>query len=169
MPSEVEIAWAAGLFEGEGCWNVYLPPSRRKVGRRQLQPQMKLAMTDGDVVRRFAGIVGCGSLRDRPRQHGKSHWKPTYEWNLYRRADIQCLIRFFWPYLGERRRGKAQEILDLGEAVPHGKRTHCPQGHPYAGDNLVLESIHDGKYTARRCKTCRRAQDLERKKRKVVA
>src|SRR5690606_943358 len=47
------------------------------------------------------------------------------------------------------------------EAVPHiinvrrglgsGSRTHCPQGHPYAGGNLHIQS--NG---ARRCLTCRR-------------
>lgn len=32
-------------------------------------------------------------------------------------------------------------------------RTHCPNGHPYDGDNLIIRS--DGK---RRCRTCDRAR-----------
>lgn len=36
-------------------------------------------------------------------------------------------------------------------------KTHCPQGHPYSGDNLVLHPINGG----RECLVCRR----ERKRR----
>jgi hypothetical protein len=50
------VAWAAGLFEGEGCWNAYV----RKGGKVQMQ--VRLEMTDKDVVERFAAIVGCGAI-----------------------------------------------------------------------------------------------------------
>ena len=33
--------------------------------------------------------------------------------------------------------------------------THCPQGHPYAGDNLRVVTLKDG-YARRRCKRCDR-------------
>lgn len=39
--------------------------------------------------------------------------------------------------------------IRLGRKTDHG--THCPQGHPYAGDNVFIEG------TARRCRICRRA------------
>lgn len=35
--------------------------------------------------------------------------------------------------------------------------THCPAGHEYAGDNLVIAPTSTGG-TARRCRTCRREQ-----------
>lgn len=35
-------------------------------------------------------------------------------------------------------------------------RTHCPQGHPYAGDNLVTRKR--GRGTGRHCRECRRQQ-----------
>ena len=34
-------------------------------------------------------------------------------------------------------------------------KTHCPAGHPYAGDNLYVRRHPDGR-TERRCRTCRR-------------
>lgn len=44
-------------------------------------------------------------------------------------------------------------------------KTHCPQGHPYAGENLRREK--DGH---RRCQTCREAQSAARnERRRVVA
>jgi hypothetical protein len=37
------------------------------------------------------------------------------------------------------------------------ERTHCPNGHPYSGDNLMVEAS-TGK---RRCRTCRRRQQRD--------
>lgn len=37
-------------------------------------------------------------------------------------------------------------------AVINKAKTHCPQGHPYAGENLKI--IHQKKATARVCKLC---------------
>ncbi|MFJ4997129.1 NUMOD4 motif-containing HNH endonuclease [Microbacterium sp. NPDC088619] len=50
-------------------------------------------------------------------------------------------------------------VSNAADRAQHGndwqkKKTHCPQGHPYTGDNLVLESAG-----ARRCRTCKRASD----------
>ena len=35
----------------------------------------------------------------------------------------------------------------------HGSETHCPQGHPYEGENLLTHKCSDG-YTRRYCRTC---------------
>lgn len=46
-----------------------------------------------------------------------------------------------------------RENLERGDtmAARHASRTHCPQGHPYSGDNL---RVYRGK---RYCKACRSA------------
>lgn len=48
---------------------------------------------------------------------------------------------------------RAENMADM---VRHGRgkvaRTHCPQGHPYSGGNLLME------YGRRRCRACRRDQ-----------
>lgn len=33
-------------------------------------------------------------------------------------------------------------------------KTHCPQGHPYSGENLKVRKQGKGKYQHRQCKTC---------------
>lgn len=47
-----------------------------------------------------------------------------------------------------------RENVIRGEAGQHfGNRTHCPQGHPYSGDNLYVD------YQGHRlCRVCRKAQ-----------
>jgi hypothetical protein len=53
------------------------------------------------------------------------------------------------------------------DPVPHVENmqrtprpTHCPQGHRYAGRNVVMEN------NARRCRTCRNAQERQRYQRR---
>jgi hypothetical protein len=55
MASSEEIAWAAGLFEGEGC----ISHMQRGSG---LDLQIALAMTDEEVVRRFDAVVDRGRV-----------------------------------------------------------------------------------------------------------
>lgn len=40
------------------------------------------------------------------------------------------------------------------------QKTHCPQGHPYFGNNLVINSKG-----SRECRTCRNARERERRER----
>lgn len=44
-------------------------------------------------------------------------------------------------------------------ALAEQLRTHCPQGHPYSGDNLYLP-----KRGGRQCRACRREHERERKR-----
>jgi hypothetical protein len=165
--NEIDVAWAAGLFEGEGCWNIYV----RKSGK--LQIQAALGMTDGDVVRRFAAIVGVGNMRRHHTALAQAKGEqPMYQWSVFEAEKVREVIALFLPYLGERRRAKALEVLDRGRDIRshNSKTTHCPKGHPLAGDNLQLEPFRhpNGKeYVARRCKKCRTEQSRERARKRL--
>lgn len=50
-------------------------------------------------------------------------------------------------------------------AAVEARRTHCPQGHPYAGENLIVEQ---GSRLNRRCLACRRAKDARRHARELA-
>ena len=91
------MAWAAGLFEGEGC----IAPG----GRRALT----LRMCDEDVVRRFARVVGAGRVR----QHysGNERHRPSWEWSVGTYDDCRRILLAFLPHLGDRRAAKAREVL----------------------------------------------------------
>jgi hypothetical protein len=74
VATETEIAWAAGLFEGEGSIT-YIP--------RGLHPDLQVAinMTDEDVVRRFEAVVDRGRVYGpyHPPSHGDRR-KPFWRW-----------------------------------------------------------------------------------------
>jgi hypothetical protein len=51
-------------------------------------------------------------------------------------------------------------LRGIGPTAVNATKTHCPQGHPYAGDNLVFKP--DG---GRHCLICRRRNSRERTRR----
>lgn len=152
MPTDAEWAWAAGLFEGEGC--VFL-----SIGRRT-QRSLIVNMTDEDVLRRFHAIVGCGSLFS-VKEHAtwQPNWKPQWRWSASRWSDIRELHERFSPWLGERRRAKFVELLAHPPRDPHARRkTHCKRGHPLDGPASNVYVVG----TQRRCNHCRVARKAER-------
>jgi hypothetical protein len=100
-----EVAWAAGLFEGEGC--IHLMKRSSKNGKAALT----LSMADQDVVHRFSRILGVGNLRGPYTQAPGSHWKPMWTWEAGKRREVQSVLNRVLPFLGERRLAKAREVL----------------------------------------------------------
>lgn len=47
-------------------------------------------------------------------------------------------------------------LRGAGPSAEHARKTHCPQGHPYSGDNLY---VHPTKGT-RHCRACGRARAM---------
>lgn len=111
MDAPIEIAWAAGLFEGEGSilYGKYTYPSGRDYTRRRLSMQM----SDEDVLRRFVAIVDAGKVIEVTRQHRVNRENHTvmFVWEINRWADVERITKAFLPYLGERRRTKAEALL----------------------------------------------------------
>lgn len=165
MPTEVERAWFAGLFEGEG--SISFP---RK------SPSLSVAMTDEDVVRRAQAIVGAGNVTGPylpPKLQGGYH-KPVWRWSVGG-SKAAAVLLWIYPYLGIRRRERIEEVVGAWMDLPFAGRgshqkfkTHCPQGHPYDGDNLISGVTKWGG-VSRRCLTCKKAKDAARRPRKRVA
>lgn len=113
-----EVAWAAGLFEGEGTIVIY-----GKGGRRV---NLALASTDLDVVARFCAIVGAGSVGTKSRRNMAAHHKTQYQWMLGNNAEVVRVLTLLRPWLGDRRGERADQALDLLRYT----RVHCAKGHP---------------------------------------
>lgn len=96
--NEVDLAWAAGFFEGEGC-----SYSCNGKGIR-----LQINNTDLDVMQKFCHIVNGRITGPYPRKNGH---KDIYTWTEARQSKVIQIINWFWPHLGIRRRTK---LLDLG-------------------------------------------------------
>jgi hypothetical protein len=106
MTRAEDVAWAAGLFEGEGCWFL-----QDKLG--SMRSRAVLAMTDEDAVRRFADIVGVGAVRPRPTKNPRH--KDAWYWFTDSASDFVCVGTLLGPYMCERRLAK---LISALEAIP---------------------------------------------------
>jgi hypothetical protein len=103
MPTKEEVAWAAGLFEGEGC-------TTESDGRFTL----RLNNTDESVVRRFDEVVTWGLVYGPYRnseRDGHSR-KPFWVWvasdhNAYDAFNLLA------PWLSKRRLNRAYELTGI--------------------------------------------------------
>ena len=106
VATESEVAWAAGLFEGEGC----VTQCRGVVNAR-------LKMTDEAVVKRFDDVVRYGNVFG-PYNYDYSDGikrKPFWVWVAIE-YDALDVLELLWPWLSERRREQALEHAPI-EAI----------------------------------------------------
>jgi len=102
--STKDIAWLAGLLEGEGCF--------RFDSKAHLVIQ--LAMTDRDVVDRAAALLGGAVCEKKPKA---AHHKMQYLVRVFG-ARAAGWMMTFWPFLGQRRRQKVEDCLSRWRMVP---------------------------------------------------
>jgi hypothetical protein len=153
LTTEDGYAWLAGLIEGEGS----IMHRRDKNGH--LWIGVGLTMTDEDVVRRCQEVAG-GRVSG---PYVRGAYKPQWRWDLNIQTEVIDLILHLRPIMGERRKAQIDSCVAAYRGkteVRNSDRTHCPHGHPYAGDNLYV-------YRGRRfCKTCRKDRAASTRKSK---
>lgn len=109
--SEVELAWLAGLLEGEGSFLMY----RCHVGGREYRyPKISVNMTDRDVIEHAARLLGGNKMYPLPPSKEPNR-KPAFRAHVsgWKAAE---LMRQAYPLLGHRRRARIDEILSEYEA-----------------------------------------------------
>ena len=137
-----DIAWVAGLLEGEGCF-----------GYSNGSPLVQLGMTDFDVVAKLRNIISPKSLITDHR-HSDPTCKDVYTVRLFGSSAIQWMMTIY-PFMGSRRRGRIKEIVT--NWVNNGRKVHgsnyCKNGHHLIGRirNLdgscrICKKIYSRKY-----------------------
>jgi hypothetical protein len=104
------IAWATGLFDGEGCITLY---NKTVKGYEYRTVQICMTMTDEDLVRRFHDVVQVGNVTFRESKNPRH--KNQWAWQTQSRKDIIHVLRMFLPWFGSRRAQKAREAIELCE------------------------------------------------------
>jgi hypothetical protein len=116
-PTETELAWVTGIWEGEGSWSY-------KKGRTRIFPNgkiytekdylvMKMSMTDQDIMERVAVIMDGRKITwsDGGPVHKAAGQKPCYHISLQGEAAKRW-TELMAPYLGNRRREKYEMIME---------------------------------------------------------
>jgi hypothetical protein len=114
--SSTELAWAGGLFDGEGNVSV------SGVGTRPSYPQPAMEVPQSSdhgiptTLLRFRETVGCGSITG-PRPP-RNPWGrlPSYRWELGGHRNVEMLCGLLWPWLGATKRSHIEWALSVVHA-----------------------------------------------------
>jgi len=119
-----DVAWVAGLFEGEGTIVVRENRTKAVYGL-----ELSLASTDEDVVRLFRQVVGVGKIYG-PYKYGENR-KPYWKWQSYSGEDGVYVLEALLPYFLSRRATKAVAAIEAWEQrqlEPHYRRSRKGMG-----------------------------------------
>ena len=130
-----EIAWAAGLFEGEGCFSL----QRRSTNPGSCNLRAALRMVDEDVVRAFAEIIGVGRVSG-PSSKQMWEWKASGE-------EAEQTYALLGPWLHSRRRARYVELLEQRRAyelsLPAIRSERARKGARTKGLSQTRRAIRD--------------------------
>ena len=88
--SEIDLAYIAGFFDGEGSLNWY-DYSR--------SPMLSIINTDYNLLTYIKKTLGVGNIYDRKFRGSK--YKPIYSFQLYRINDVYSVLKKLQPYVKE--------------------------------------------------------------------
>ena len=107
MISDTDVAYIAGLFDGEGCVQVkqYVEKKKKHKGKgyriaKVWRVNMEIAMTDESVIYWVHDVLGVGSVRIKPRKGLRkdgTKYLMQYKWRCtFRDAYYVCCM--IWPW-----------------------------------------------------------------------
>ena len=102
MYKEADLAWAAGLIEGEGCFTVH--------GKKH--PYFLLDMCDKDVLEKFKSIFPFVTLRGPYLNHKRPHCKPRFRVDAFG-PKCRHIIIHTYGYFGARRKAQIDKVMEL--------------------------------------------------------
>jgi hypothetical protein len=120
VPDREELAWAAGFFDGEGCFSFSV------AGRYVC---VSLSQTDREPLDRFKAAVGIGRVLGPYDFRKNDRWvrKPQYVYRVNGYERVQAIAALLWSWLGSVKRQQAIHALN-GEYELRGSLT-CQKGH----------------------------------------
>lgn len=93
--NELELAWSAGLFDGEGCCAKHTQSGGLIVCINQAHPE---------VLERFRDAVGIGNVNG-PYLYAYRK-KAMYDWRVFGTKST-IVLRKLWPYLSSQKKEQA--------------------------------------------------------------
>ena len=120
MVATTDIAYIAGLFDGEGSINFKRGPEKKKKHKgkgyrisNSIRISMEIAMTDQSVLIWLHEVLGVGTLIDKPRKGLRKNgtkYLMQYRWRCtFRDAYYVCLL--IWPW-SHTKLPKIQQIIE---------------------------------------------------------
>ena len=149
---DIELAWAAGFFDGE--WSIGSYRDRRGRGRQSLDMHLVQSGTESEppesLVRFQAAVGGIGVVAKRNPDNGRLGNKPLWAWRLGNVDQVRQVIRLLIPHLTEKVDDVARAISLRAEYEGHlvDRQLFCKRGH-----DLAVTSYPNNK-ARRNCRSC---------------
>lgn len=105
--TDIELAWLAGLLEGEGSFIEFLETRNKK-----WRCKIYLKMTDLDIIERVQYLTGMGSICTAESPSKPSHYKKAWQWQVQSIPEAIKLMEMLLPLMGQRRSEKITTILE---------------------------------------------------------
>ena len=114
MINESDLAYIAGLFDGEGSIS-YKQYMRKRANNKKAYPtwqiRMEIAMTDQSVLMWVCEVLGVGTVT--PKRYKTLYtvgWKKQWRWRCSHQ-DAYYVARLLWPYAHVKLEG-VQKIIE---------------------------------------------------------
>ena len=129
MIRESDLAYIAGLFDGEGSINITRRPEIKKKHKgkgyrisNSMRISMEISMTDQSVLIWLHEVLGVGSLTDKPRKGLRKNgtkYLMQYRWRCtFRDAYYVCCL--IWPF-AHTKLPKIQQVINHYSKQSPGK------------------------------------------------
>lgn len=149
MNKTAQLAWCAGFLEGDGCFSC-----------SNTCPNVVAVQKSREPLDRLQEYLGCGNIY---RVRDGQYWT----WNLYGINAVSVMFTLY-SMLSKRRQEKIRDVVGIWSDMAPGRgganraKTHCPQGHPYSGDNVIVYEGKKGRH--RYCLACRDIKNARNRK-----
>ena len=122
--NQSDIAYVAGLFDGEGTVDYAKRKEKKKTKSGSIKAYwcwkitMRIQMTDKHVLEWVADTLGVGTVRKRNSSPSrKPHWKDSWVWTARHREAFE-IAKLLWPH-AQVKLHKLEQIIDHYEPEHH--------------------------------------------------
>jgi hypothetical protein len=161
-----ELAWAAGLIDGEGHFRADL----HSKSTTTLCPRLDISQVDRYVLDRFRDAVGRGRVYGPYRKTGG---RVIHQYVVTEFEPVQAIAAMLWRWLSPIKRTQASKALRAAVAmarVAPGRpksRALCKHGHERTEANMHT-FVGRGGYTYRLCRACARERVARSRAKKLT-
>jgi len=107
---DLELVWAAGFYDGEGCTKVNRQSSQ--YGTTWTSVHIEINQVDRYVLDRFQRAVGVGAVKGPYKKLAPNH-RPQFSYRCGAINEVRYVILALWPYLSPVKQEQALDCFTI--------------------------------------------------------